>query len=534
MDWRLPLVILAFITATTGIVGLMAYEGDFGEELDYEDETQTNTAFGPRELKGEGVFSGVESPATNELFDTRVIIMAHSPDMWSQKIVVQGKLTGGKLTGEDNSKFRYCYSVKTVGGVEIRNDIISGSGSPMKVGGLTERNVWYNIYAFASMEGYLNIEGCWTQLPPEGTGQTVARGNLLAHIPRIDGITIPHGSILRVSLEYYGRTWGWEANRWETLAVDETLLRTGIGSILLDREDNYEVGETALVTVEIPYVETEGQSGLGEGGLGFFFKAVHYNTAAILTDINGNELSKVRLTGLSTLFRIPIKEEYFIASDPMSRLDFYLYNELTEKDEDWASVVIDRATAPLSPIVGSDKPEYFEGDTVTIEWSCPDNPKSNASVVGSLLIAHISGMRVHEQYYEGKEGTATFIAPISGVLEYKSFCYDSAGQATGNKEQAIIHNLIQTDWCSLYPDDPICKPKGPDFPLWEVLLLLFAIIGITIITIIIASVASSFGLDMKFVILIAILTFVLLLVMVIGLAGPALDKITAYMAYQGA
>lgn len=544
MDWKVAVfVVCAIIMTATGIAGLMQLADELPQPLSCEREGCETEQRSTHTIRGRGVYPGFEDTTEDELFDSTVFVMSHDPGDLSQKILVQGNIyddpydIGGPviITGQPN--MRYCFAIRTSGGAPLQNDINSGPSSGTKKGDQTVRGQWYNIYGFNVMEE-IDANGCFTFIPslPEWGVVFGFQADMKSVVKNIEGSGIPHGSILRVHMEHYGGgIWPLIESTWGLVAKDEALLITGLGQIRLDRHDSWQVGETGRVTVEIPYINTESQSEKGHGGLSFYFTASHEDTGQILLDENGIALGKVRLNALETVFNIPVLPEYYVGpgTPPKSLLRFALYNELLEKDVEIESVVIDRETAPLPPIVSFDKEEYSQGDRVVVDWECPENPKSNASIMGAWVVAFIGGMEQYYQWETGTEGMISFIASISGILEVKPICFDSAGQGTGKQEKVVVHNVIQTDWCSMYPDDPVCRPGGPAFPLWEVLILTLAIIGAIFLTVIVAYVMNSVGIPIQYSIIASALIFLVIIIMIVFLGQGSIDAIMEYMAAQG-
>jgi hypothetical protein len=325
----------------------------------------------------------------------------------------------------------------------------------------------------------LNAHGCWTF---ESNKSPSAGEKLDTLVTNIHGAGIPHGSILRVRVEHWGKSHVWETDRWEWGAKDEAILMTALGHITKDREGNYEVGETALITATIPYIKSVSESDEGDAGFGFYLDAYHLGLGVFVTTDDGTTVNRLAITSTTQTFKIPIKNEYFVSGSMHNQIEFKLFNELYPKDAASTDIVDIREKAPPPPDVGTDEEEYLEGDTVTISWECSPNAKTNLSIVLAKVIAWIGGVEVYRESFSGSndKNSASFTAPIAGFLDYRVSCIDSAGRGSGNDETVVVHNVLQSDFCTTNPNHPSCLPPGGNgFPvaIFIVFLLMIAILG---------------------------------------------------------
>jgi hypothetical protein len=428
-------------------------------------------------------------------------------------------------------KWRLCFAIKTAGGVPLQADITQNPNKGADKGDKTNYGEWYNIVGFQVMEN-LNAYGCWTF----ESSKSPVFGESLPSTPlitTIDGSGIPHGSILRVRLEHWGKSHAWESDRWEEGAWDEAILMTGLGYITKDHEDNYEVGETALITVTVPYIKSVSESDDGDGGFGFYLDAYHLGLDKFVTTKSGETVNRMPITKTTQTFKIPIKSEYFTNGSMDNQIWFSLFNELYPKDATDTDVVDIRGLSPPKPIVKNDKEEYFEGDTVTLTWQCSPNSVTDLPIVMAKVVAWIGGVEVFRESFAGlnEQGTASFIAPIAGFLDYRVSCIDSAGRGSGNDETVVIRNVLQNDFCTTNPDHPSCKDDDDDgFPLWEVLLITIAFIGAILVVAFMAYVMNSFGTPIYLTLIISVVVFLLLALAIAFVGEGAIDAIANHQA----
>ncbi|MHA1962212.1 MAG: hypothetical protein ACW99U_18560 [Candidatus Thorarchaeota archaeon] len=538
-DWKVGVfLVCAVIVAATGVAGLLALEDGFAEPLNYEPDTRK---FVNNNWEGYGQFPKTETSSYTELLDSPIYTMSFTDDGDSQKIIValhfnrEPKALAADFTNWN--QWRFCFAIKTNEGVKAQRDGLPSNDmgtSDIDAGDTTEKGVWYNAYAFKAIRPKLSANGCWTFPDKEYSGITTTGTNANPKVFYIEGAGIPHGSVIKVQAQNYGRPHVLASETWRKITQDESLLFTGLGYLSADKEVGYEIGDTAVVTVSIPYLESVSQTGdvtNGEGGFGFYFRAYHADTGNALKDESGITLSQVTLKSLVTVFRIPVLTEHF--SMDMTKdnlLHFELYNELYPKDATDRVVVDVREKAPPPPNVGTDKVEYEQGDTVNVEWACFPNEKTNLSIVKTLVIAYINGIEVHKEEYSLSEGIASFTAPIAGILKYNVICYDSENRGSGNEEKVVIHNQEENDYCTANPTHPLCVPSEPGFPIWEVLILLLAFIGMFFVVAIVAYLLNAFGLPTQYVIIIAIALFLLLTAAILMVGQGAIDTIANYQA----
>lgn len=520
--------ITAIAMVAIGAIGLMnigPYQL-FGEELPFEEETQTRTAFDVIGLatRGNGVFPGVEDPAEDELFHRLTYKMSWTDTGSSQDIFIGPKITEGGFS----RNFRFCFAIKTVGGLTFQKDITAGPGQGAKEGEETERNVWYNIDGFNVMEE-IDANGCFNfeESTSPGVGIFQDPVILTPHTTQIDGAGIPHGSILRVSFEMFSRSFFFEAFRWEQLSQDEALLQTGLGTITKDREGNYEIGETAVITVTIPYLETE-------DGFGFFLDAFHLGLNEFVKRDDGTVIERLSITQTTEVIRIPIETRFFVNGSFFNQIELKLFNEIFPKDAASTDIVDVRDKAPPKPKVQQDKEEYLEGETVTITWQCTRNKNTNLSIAQAKVVAWISGVEVFRETFLGENinGTASFTVPIAGILDYRVSCIDSEGRGTGNDELAVIRNVRQTDFCTTNPTHPSCISDGIPIPFVEILLLTLAFIGAFLVIIAFAFLLNAFNVPPQFIALVSIGIFVVLALVIVILGSGAIETIQIWQEAQ--
>lgn len=521
--------ITAIAMVAIGAIGLMnlgPYQL-FGEELPFEAETQRTTAFDVPLVaaNARGIFPGVEDPKDDELLHRETYTMSWTDDGASQEIFMGAEM----LTGPDRENFRYCFSIKTVGGLAFQKDITAGPGKGARAGEETERNVWYNIDGFDAMEE-IDANGCFN-FQEEDSGVDVGQPPKLIspHTTQIDGAGIPHGSVLRVTLDIFGRSFFFEAFRWERLLQDEALLYTGLGKITKDRLGNYEVGETAIITVTIPYLETE-------AGFGFFLDAFHLGLNEFVKRDDGTVIERLRITQTTEVIRIPIENRFFTNGSFLNKIQLKLFNELFPNDAQRVEIVDIRALAPPLPDVQQDKIEYLQGDTITLTWQCQRNAQTNLPIAQAEVIAWIGGVEVFQDIISGENqnGTVSFTAPIAGILNYRVSCTDIAGRGTGDDGLVVIRNVRQTDFCTTNPTHPSCVPPPDEIPLIEILLLTLAFIGAIFLVIVFALILRAFNVPPQFNALISIALFVILAIVIVILGSGAIETIQIWQASQGA
>lgn len=520
--------ITAIAMVAIGAIGLMnigPYQlADFGEELPFEAETQTRTAFDVFGLatKGSGTFPGVEDPSEDELFHRQTYIMTWTDTGSSQDIFISSKITEGGFS----RNFRFCFAIKTVGGLPFQKDITAGPGKGARAGEETERNVWYNIDGFNVMEE-IDANGCFNfeESTSPGVGFLEDPVILSPHITQIDGAGIPHGSILRISFEMFSRSFFFEAFRWEQIAQDEALLQTGLGKITKDRVGNYEVGETAIITVTIPYIETE-------DGFGFFLDAFHIGLNEFVERDDGTLIQRLTVTDTTEIFRIPIESRFFTNGSFLNKIQLKLFNELFPKDAQRVEVVDIREKAPPKPEVQQDKIEYLEGDTITLTWQCQRNAQTNLPIAQAEVIAWIGGVEVFQDIISGENqnSTVSFTAPIAGILNYRVSCTDTAGRGTGDDGLVVIRNVRQTDFCTTNPTHPSCIPPPLLIPIVEILLLILAFIGAILLVVAFAFIGSTFNVPPQFILIGSIVIFVILALAIVILGAGAIETIQIWLA----
>lgn len=523
--------VCAMISTAVGVAGLMSLGPYtlFGE-LSYEPETQR---FGEHNFIGRGSYVGLDGEY-DEMFHATEYVMSFTDQDASQDIMVQAyvEVDQSPAYWKGGETVRYCFAVKTGEGVHAERDVTEdykGIGEEtIAVGEEFESDVWYSIYAFGVTKGdVVAYDGCiLMDVPSYDWWSPGAIDVDPEYMPskqlNIYGRKIPHGSIIRVEFQHYGKGGITGTDEWATLASDEAVLLTGRGKIDPDMTQSYEVGETAKITVKLPYVQTNIG---GSVGYSFYFTAFHKDTGDFLTDDKGNVLDDILLTKRITVFKIPIKEEYFSTNLADNNLLFFeLYNRLYPNDA-CARVVVDvRAKAPPPPDVNFGKEWYEEGDTVTINWTgCEPNPKTNLSIVKTSMIATLNGFTVYEETFSGCEGTTSFIAPMPGYLRVYTVSYDSENRGSGTESYAAIHNVMGE---SLEPPPP--PPLA--FPLWEVLLLTLAIIGAFLVVAIAAYGMNSLNVPPLYTLIIAAVLFLIFMLAIVIVGQGAIDTLANYQA----
>lgn len=529
--------VCAIVSTTVAVAGLMslgpysAYPGF--EELSYEPETQE---FGEHNFIGRGSYVGPDDEY-DEMFLATEFVMSFTDLDASQTIMVQAyvEIDQSPAYWKGGKTARYCFAVKTGEGVHAERDVTKdnrGIGKKtIAVGEEFDDDVWYNLFAFGVTKGdVIGSDGCILMDVKEFDWWTpgaidIDPGDMPSKELLIYGRKIPHGSILKVEFQHKGKGGMFGTDQWARLASDETLLLTGRAKIDPDLTQNYEVGETAKVTVRLPYLETNIS---GSVGLSFYFTAYRDDTGDFLTDIDGIVLDDVLVTKRIFVFKIPIKEEYF--SNDLADTNavwFELYNRLYPNDA-CARVVVDvRAKAPSPPDVTFDKEWYEEGDTVTINWTgCEPNPLTNLSIVKTTMFATLNGFHVYRDTFPGCEGTTSFIAPMPGKLRVYTISYDSENRGSGTESYASIKNVMgETEEDNGDEED---DDKG--FPLWEILLLTVAFIGAFVIVIFLAVVMNAVGVPVQYTMIGAFFVFLVLALVIAFVGQGAIDAVASYQA----
>ncbi len=294
----------------------------------------------------------------------------------------------------------------------------------------------------------------------------------------IDGI-IRDGAVLRVTYE------GWISisehifdpgeEKWRKLASDEMILRQGIPLVEFG-SGQYAVGETAILTTEIPFVHFD------DGNFTEYYLSVYnQNTGDECKDDSNLLLDRVPIEKVKKVWKIPVTSDMFIVTpDCQNRLRAVIRNELLNADQDDTSVIDIAGYGPTVTKVESDKAEYEEGDTVTITWEAEPNNITELPIIKYHITAHIAGLVLMDQ--DTTETSAFFRAPTTGFLEVEVTAYDEGCRPSEIIEIVLeVGNVLPPKHCEMYPNDPICKPKGEPFPWVEIILT----IGILILAFII-------------------------------------------------
>ena len=331
--------------------------------------------------------------------------------------------------------------------------------------------------------------------------------------------SITDGATLRVSL-IVGRksqTGGWETNPYSdrTVMQDQIQLRSAIPNVWWVKL-GYNVGETAIANWKIPADRDV------NGNAAYFIQLIDENTNLPLA---GYESPKA-LTGTSGQERVLVTEA-LISNDLatcQNRLRAELWTVLIVADYADASVrspatQIGGGAPPVVKEVTFNKPEYQEGDTVTISW------KATGNITKYHVSAQIGGLT---QYDEDVTGTSvTFTAPVAGVLEVQVTAYNLCVASDVFPVQATVGN-VYPGLCTVYPDLPQCKVES----IFALVVAVIALIGLLLLMLISWFVINKFELLPPFYnfLVAAILTVVVGLWMItIGVLDPFILPQTVYI-----
>lgn len=240
------------------------------------------------------------------------------------------------------------------------------------------------------------------------------------HQYRLHGI-IPSGAGVRV--QYDGHCAGAEpVGGWIPFVHDEARIVSGIGNVEWE-ENQYTVGETAIVRWEIPYVTDEAS----KTGWSLF---VH-STASDLV------VGPIKLNTTFGSYRYSVTSaDFAVQSDCRNELVAILRNELWDKDFDTTTIIDVSGLAPSVQITGWTPLAPEQGDLVTVRFDASKNAESDLEL--TKFIAKYGYGGVDKEIVLGPEAREfTFAAGAAGTVHVEVIAYDSGCRPSPTSEADI-------------------------------------------------------------------------------------------------
>ncbi len=231
------------------------------------------------------------------------------------------------------------------------------------------------------------------------------------------------------------------------IVEDQIELRSAVPELEWSK-GGYKVGETAILDWRIP-VDVDDQ-----GNPTYFLSVRDMNTGLPIVGYDRKALS-----GTTGAEKILITEGMFsnVLATCQNRLRAEILSQIIVADQDDATVKSPDVTiggeAPVITAITFDKPEYFEGDRVTITWT------ARGTVTKFHVTAHIGGLLVYDQDVKADVTTVSFNAPRTGVLEVEVTGYNLCAPSDVREEQATVGNFYP-GLCNAYPDLPQCTSQN--------------------------------------------------------------------------
>jgi len=160
--------------------------------------------------------------------------------------------------------------------------------------------------------------------------------------------------------------------------------------------------------------------------------------------------------------------------------------------------------------ITSDRPEYLEGETITVTI---DATNGTYPISHYFLLCEIEGTIVVNT--ETTSSTYSFQSSLAGIVECEATAYDLYGNPSSKRTLKVTsENRLLSDFCDSFPNDPACKVTGPGLDWLEILILILLVVALVIMVIVITWTLNEFGLsDWR------ILVAIVVPIIVLGLIG---------------
>lgn len=400
-----------------------------------------------------------------ELWDSSSHFYSWSDIGTGETMVVGGKtaICGGKLFVTSYRYARYVFTINTGFGFEpFIQDDVPGGIIQFDTGGATT----YTLNART-----IKIDG--TSYQAEGGTE----------------LPIRDGSILRAALEIaqcINDCGIADMPGWFEVARDETRLKSAVPSLQWGNT-RYLVNETAELRWRIPVVTIDG--------------AAAY--ALTIIDMNSNQpLSGYNFKPLAPLScdpdqpcrgveRIPVATDMWQRGG-INRLRAEIWSQIFLAGMQDVATQIDKVVLPDGTVIPGDeaapiirdvrfsKPEYREGDTVTINITAVPNPLTESPIKQYYVSAHIGGLVLFDGF--SARSTVSFLATATGVLEAEVTAHSEDGLNSAVWRAAVtVGNVIVV--CEVYPELPECGGGGGGgaFGIGVALALVLLVVGMALL-----------------------------------------------------
>ncbi len=231
----------------------------------------------------------------------------------------------------------------------------------------------------------------------------------------------PDGSGVRV--QYDGHCAGPEPiGGWIPLVHDEAYIESGIGSINW-AEPQYTVGETAILSWDIPYV-TDEASGRG-------WALIIQSTA------NDRVIGPILLKQLRGTYRYNVStQDFAVEAGCRNELVGVLRNELWNKDFDTTTVIDVSDAGPTISGLRFTPSNPGVGQAITVSWDAAVNPQTNLALT-RILIKYGFGGIDKEESLSATVRSFDIVPGQEGSLHVEVIAYDEGCRPSPTAELDI-------------------------------------------------------------------------------------------------
>lgn len=471
------------------------------------------------DFQGWGQFPSPGGRAEGEVFTHSTIYFAWTQDGFSQDVTVAARVLAcndilGFPSPPDRVYYRFDYSEDGRTWIGFKQDYVpAGVYAGAFSLGAFDKDVPLLSYSFG-IDGF-EFEECTFHDNTRYDSHFGSIGWDIACDPTGKKHAILDGAALRV-LVLVARVAGPLGDvfdNYEPVLIfqDQVALRSALPEVGW-RKGAYRTGETALLDVHVPTATYEDCDASG----GCTSRPAYYLS---VLDLNppGSALTgydRVAVEARDHTYSIPITADLFSndLATCTNRLRAILYSPLIVSDQADTAVQNDtlisvQGKAPSVTKVTFDKPEYVEGESVTIRWTWTGN------VTKFHVTAHIGGLPLDDKDYDAPTNTTTFSAARTGILEVEVTPYDRCNTGSVKKVVATVGN-VYPGLCNLFPEAAECADKDWLAYLWIALAFILAFI----LFIIVFWMGNYLNLPRPLVLLIAIAAAIIMIVALI-LAG---------------